>query len=112
MDSQDWITGYERRLADAAASATRMRDALTTVSATVTSRDGAVTVTVGPGGGLESLVLGRAAEDLTRVRLAEEILAAVTAARDQVARQAADVVAGIVGDREEALRLVGVSTDG
>jgi len=93
MDGHAWTDGYRRRLDEIAARAARARAELETVEATASSRDGAVTVTVGAGGALRRLVLTERAEALGREQLAAAVLAAATEAGEQARRRVGEISA-------------------
>lgn len=112
MDAHDWVSSYGQRTDEILARAARARDDLVAVTATATSRDGAVRLTVGPGGALLALVLGHAADGLGRAELAEAILATAEQARAEAADRAARAVAGLVGDDSEAMRVLRSSMAG
>jgi DNA-binding protein YbaB len=107
MNGEDWLAGYRDRLAALRARTDRAQDALAHAEATVTSPDGAVTVTVGPAGALQRLVLGERSTALTRVQLAAAVLAAAHAAHQEAARRAVAAVAPVLGGEDsEAVRVL------
>lgn len=75
---------------------TAQRD-LAEVEASVTSRDGAITVTVNPAGALTGLVLGPCAAGLSRVQLAESVLDTARQARAAAAARAVEIVTPLLG---------------
>ena len=93
MDGHAWIDGYRRRLGEIGARAARARAELETVEATASSRDGAVTVTVGAGGALRRLVLTERAETLSRGQLAAAVLEAAAEAGEQARRRVGEISA-------------------
>lgn len=109
-DAQAWLENYRRRIDEIGGRARRAGELLDGAQATVTSHDGAVTVTVTPGGELRALVLHDAAGRLSRIRLAETITATVGAARAQASREAAQILAPLLGRR--AAGLAGTFTAG
>ncbi|KOV79655.1 hypothetical protein ADL03_36340 [Nocardia sp. NRRL S-836] len=74
-------------------------------SATVQSKDGAVTVTVGPNGGLQNLVLGHRAVELGAPRLTALILETARKAQKQAAHQVLELFKPL-GEGTEAYRMV------
>lgn len=106
MDAQAWLEDYQRRISEIGRRARDVQERLTTVDSTVTSRDGEVTVTVTPGGGLRRLVIHEAAERLSRVQLAETITTSIARAHAEAATAAADVVAALLGERSAAMQFV------
>lgn len=103
MDGTTWVQDYRRRLDEIGRRAATAQAALAELTATATSRDGAVTVTVAPSGALQRLALGERAEALSRVQLAEAVLATARAAHADAAARAAEAVAPLVGERSAAM---------
>src|SRR5690349_9622194 len=66
------------------------------VSASATSADGAVTVTVGTSGALQELSFGPRADELPRARLAQAVLATAKRAQLDAARQLTAVMAPVI----------------
>jgi DNA-binding protein YbaB len=106
MEPTAWLEDYRRRVREIGHRARSAQTELAAVEATATSRDGAVTVTVTPAGALQRLVLGERAEGLTRIQLADTVLATVRRAHAEAAERAAQTLAPLVGDRSEAMRLL------
>ncbi len=97
VNGEEWLAGYRDRLTDLQARTARAQDALARAEATVTSPDGAVTVTVGPTGALRGLVLAERAAGLSRAQLAATVLATARTAQDRAAREAMDAAAPLLG---------------
>ena len=76
------------------------------VSATATSADGAVTVTVNTAGALQELTFGPRADELPRARLAQAVLAAARRAQIDAAQQLTGIMAPVIGDRSEAMEFL------
>lgn len=91
------LTSFHHQLASAKARAGRAGQALARVEATVASRDGSVTATVGRGGALRRLVLGERATALSRVQLAAAVLATVQQAQQECTRLTVEAVASPTG---------------
>ena len=105
MDGDQWLASYQERLQEFGARAARAQRALAGVSATATSRDGAVTVTVDPAGVMQRLVLSERTETMTRVQLAASVVATAHEARAEAARRATAAVAPLIGpEATEMLR--------
>ncbi|HZG92334.1 MAG TPA: YbaB/EbfC family nucleoid-associated protein, partial [Pseudonocardia sp.] len=96
MNGEEWLAGYRDRLTDLRARTARAQDALARAEATVTSPDGAVTVTVGPTGALRGLVLAERTAGLSRTQLAAAVLATARTAQDRAAREAVDAAAPLL----------------
>jgi hypothetical protein len=105
MDGDQWLASYRERLQEFGARAMQAQRALAGVSASATSRDGAVTVTVDPAGAMQRLVLSDRTETMTRVQLAAAVVATAREARAEAARRATAAVAPLIGpDATEILR--------
>ena len=76
------------------------------VSATVTSADGAVTVTVNTSGALQELTFGPRADELPRARLAQAVLATAKRAQLDAARQLTAVMAPVIGADSDAMKFL------
>ncbi|MEU6152396.1 YbaB/EbfC family nucleoid-associated protein [Actinosynnema sp. NPDC047251] len=105
MDPRQWLDDYESRLADLKQKSDELQENLAAANGTATSPDGAVTITVGPGGGLLNLELGHRACDLGPARLTALIM---TTARDAQKAASAKVVEAFapMGDGSEAMQVV------
>jgi DNA-binding protein YbaB len=107
MSGEEWLAGYRDRLAELRARSDRAQDALAHAEATVSSPDGAVTVTVNPAGALQRLVLSERTTGMTRVQLAAAVLATARTAHQEAARRAVDAVAPVLGgEGSEAVRVL------
>lgn len=90
----------ERQASEMQQRASALQEAFSVAGATVTSRDGAVTVTLEPNGALRSLQLGKRACELGPARLTTTIMDAVRQAQRQTAHSVAGSVESIVGGGE------------
>ncbi|MFD1533258.1 YbaB/EbfC family nucleoid-associated protein [Pseudonocardia aurantiaca] len=106
MDGRAWLASYEERLDEINERAQQAQRELAGVEATATSPDGAVTVTTDPAGELRSLVLGEAAERLTREQLAAAVLGTAGRARAEAAQLAAAAVAPLLGEGTTGMSLL------
>ncbi|MEO6082400.1 MAG: YbaB/EbfC family nucleoid-associated protein [Umezawaea sp.] len=105
MNPQQWLDEYEAKLADLKKKSEDLQENFTASSATATSKDGSVTVTVGPNGGLQNLQLGRRAMEMSAAQLTGAILQTAAIAQ----RQAAEKVLGVfrpLGEGTEAMAMV------
>jgi DNA-binding protein YbaB len=73
---------------------------------TLTSGDGAVSLTVNAAGALQSLSFGPKADDLPKPQLAALILATARRAQIQAAQQVTSILAPLVGEDSDAMRFV------
>ncbi|MEV6716801.1 YbaB/EbfC family nucleoid-associated protein [Lentzea sp. NPDC051208] len=100
-----WVEEYEAKLADLKQKSENLTENVAAASATVTSKDGAVTVTVGPNGGLQNLQLGHRAVELGGPRLTALILETARAAQKQAATQVLELFKPL-GEGTEAYQMV------
>jgi DNA-binding protein YbaB len=106
VDGEEWLTGYRDRLTTLRARTERAQDALAHAEATVTSPDGAVTVTVNPAGALSSLVLSERTTTMTRAQLAAAVLETARTAQEAAAGQALAAVTPLLGENSPALAVL------
>jgi DNA-binding protein YbaB len=104
VNGEEWLTGYRDRIAELRARSNRAQDALAHAEATVSTPDGAVTVTVNPSGALRGLVLSERTTGMTRVQLAAAVLATAQKAHQEAAKRAVDAVSPLLGEDSEAMR--------
>src|SRR3954464_8663245 len=76
------------------------------VSATASSADGAVTVTVNTSGALQELTFGPRADELPRARLAQAVLAAAKRAQVDAAQQLTAIMAPVIGTDSDAMEFL------
>ncbi|HEX7303003.1 YbaB/EbfC family nucleoid-associated protein [Lentzea sp.] len=100
-----WVEEYEAKLADLKQKSENLTENFAAASATVTSKDGAVTVTVGPNGGLQNLQLGHRAMELGGPRLTAAILETARKAQKQAAEQVLELFKPL-GEGTEAYQMV------
>ena len=100
-----WVEEYEAKLADLKKKSEDLQENFAASTATVTSKDGAVTVTVGPNGGLQNLVLGHRAVELGAPRLTALILETARKAQKQAAEQVLELFKPL-GEGTEAYQMV------
>ncbi|MGQ0574496.1 MAG: YbaB/EbfC family nucleoid-associated protein [Pseudonocardia sp.] len=106
MDAQEWLDSYQQRISTIGRRAEQVQGRLAALESTVTSRDGAVTVTVTPGGELRGLVIHELAQRLSRIQLAQAITSCVATARAQAGRAAADALEPLLGEKSAAMTFV------
>jgi DNA-binding protein YbaB len=100
-----WVEEYEAKLADLKQKSENLTENVAAASATVTSKDGSVTVTVGPNGGLQNLQFGHRAMELGGPRLTALILETARRAQKQAATQVLELFAPL-GEGTEAYQMV------
>ncbi|SEF32845.1 YbaB/EbfC DNA-binding family protein [Amycolatopsis pretoriensis] len=76
------------------------------VSATASSPDGAVTVTVNTAGALQELTFGPRADEIPRARLAQVVLAAAKRAQLDAAQQLTAIMTPVIGAGSDAMEFL------
>ncbi|MCU1685923.1 MAG: hypothetical protein JWQ81_6662 [Amycolatopsis sp.] len=76
------------------------------VASTMTSRDGAATVTVNASGALQQLSFTPRAREVSHAQLAASVLATVKRAQLEAAKQVTAVMAPLIGDNSEAMHFL------
>ncbi|RLK58967.1 YbaB/EbfC family nucleoid-associated protein [Actinokineospora cianjurensis] len=90
----------QRRFAEQAANAARLKDSIAQLKGSARSTDGSVTVTVAPSGAVLGLQLAPAAMNRSHTQLTQDILATIRAAQQEAAARMADTVRPLVGDAQ------------
>src|SRR4051812_17254078 len=112
VDPNQVVASYEQEVAAVAARAEEAKDRIKNLTGTATSPDGAVTVTVGGAGALQSVSFGPRADELPKERLAEAIMAAARRAQAQASQRILEIMEPLVGEDSAALRSAGERTRG
>lgn len=84
LETDQWLADFESQLADLRQKSEDLQESIAAAVSTATSKDGTVTVTVGPNGGLRDLRLGHRAVELGAARLTALILETSRDAQRQV----------------------------
>jgi DNA-binding protein YbaB len=105
LDPQQWLDNFEAKLADLQRKSADLQENVENSQATVASPDGAVTITVGPNGGLLNIQLGHRATELGSARLTALIMQTAKVAQKQAAQK---VMAAFepLGEGTEAMQMV------
>lgn len=106
QDPEKWLADYQARMKGLFAKASQVQEDLASANATVSSRDGSVTVTLNPNGGLENLVLGHRACDLGPSKLTALVMETVRRAQVEVSQKVRDAVAPITVEGSETAELI------
>jgi DNA-binding protein YbaB len=106
VDPNQIVAAYENEVAAIAARAEEARDRISNLTGTATSPDGAVTITVGGAGALQSVSFGRRADELPREQLAAVIMATARHAQANASQQVLAIMAPLVGEDSDAMRFV------
>ena len=102
-DPDELLRALDPGLAELKAKAEQAQEQLATSTATRRSADGAVSVTVGPGGNLTALNLTERAYQQPPSRLAAQIMQLATQAQQQVSAKVMEAFTGLVGPTSPAL---------
>ena len=106
MDGRQWLDHYQHRLMDLQVRADRAQAALAGVDGTAASPDGAVTVTVIPGGALRRIVFSERSESLSRVQLAALVVETAARAQADADRRVTEAVAPLIGTDSGAMHVL------
>lgn len=106
IDGRQWLDSYQDRLTELKARADRAQAALAGVDGTAASPDGAVSVTVVPGGAVRRVVFSERSEALSRVQLAALVVETAARAQAEADRRVTEAVAPLLGDDSEAMRVI------
>lgn len=105
MNPYQWLDEYEARLADLKQKSADLQENFAASQATVSSKDGSVTITVGPNGGLLNLQLGYRATELGSARLTALIMETAKTAQRQAAHKVLEVFEPL-GEGTQAMSMV------
>lgn len=106
MTSSEWLDSYQQEVTDITGRAQEAQSQLAEISATLTSPDGAATVTVNASGALQSLSFDRKAESLSREKLAASVLSTAHKAQAKAAQQVTAVMAPLIGEDSDAMQFL------
>lgn len=104
--AEDWLDAWVGQANAQAARSVELSRRVAALTGTAESRDGAIRVTVGPAGQVESLELDDRVQRMAGPRLAEEILAVMRRAQSALSGKVADEVQATVGADTETGRAV------
>jgi DNA-binding protein YbaB len=106
VNPNELLSEYMQEVDALARRAQEAKKQLKQLSGTLTSSDGAVTLTVNAAGALQALSFGPRAEDMPKERLAALILSTARRAQIEAAQQVTSILAPIVGEDSDAMRFV------
>jgi DNA-binding protein YbaB len=104
--AERWVDDWQGKLEGRAAKARELSTRLTALSASARSADGLVDVTLGPSGAVTDLRLDEGVRRQSASRTAQQIMATIAAARQDLADAAAVAVADTVGADSQTGRAV------
>lgn len=105
MDPYAWVNDFQARAAELQRKSAEAQENLAAVTGTASSKDGAVTVTVGPNGGLTNLQLGHRAVELGAPKLTALILQTAREAQKSASAQVIEVFRPI-GEGTETMAMI------
>jgi DNA-binding protein YbaB len=88
---EDWLGQYKNKIGGIQQAAAELQENLAASGVTLSSPDGAVTVSIGPGGGLRDLKFGQRAPEHTHTELAALVMKTVTKAQRQMSEKVMEV---------------------
>jgi DNA-binding protein YbaB len=106
VNPNELLSSYLQEVDALAKKAEEAKKQLKELSGSLTSGDGAVTLTVNAAGALQSLSFGARADDMPKAQLASLILSTARRAQIQAAQQVTSILAPIVGEDSDAMRFV------
>jgi DNA-binding protein YbaB len=105
LDPYQWVNDFDARMASLKQKSIEVQERLAAASGTASSKDGAVTVTVGPNGGLTNLQLGHRAVELGAPRLTALILETARQAQKNVSAQVVEAFRPI-GEGTQTMKMI------
>lgn len=106
MNPNELMSSYMQEVQALAQKAEEAKKQLKELTGSLTSGDGAVTLTVNAAGALQSLSFGARAEEMPRAQLASLVLSTAKRAQIKAAQQVTSILAPIVGEDSDAMRFV------
>lgn len=103
MDPSELVASYQQEAAAVAERAEAAKAQVRMVQASVTSPDGAVTVTVNATGALQNVSFGARAEQVSRGQLASLVMQTARRAQAQAAQQVTAALAPVIGENSAAM---------
>jgi DNA-binding protein YbaB len=106
VEPNELMSSYLAEVEVLAQKAEEAKKQLKQLTGTLTSGDGAVSLTVNAAGALQSLSFGPKADELPRAQLAAIVLSTARRAQIQAAQQVTAILAPLVGENSDAMRFV------
>lgn len=100
MADQEWLQSYQQRIDEIGQRAQRASADLAEISATATSKDNAVSVTVNPSGALQDLSLGKSTERMSADKLGRLILQTAQQAQAEAGKKVQEAMRPLLGQTE------------
>ncbi|HEY4457929.1 MAG TPA: YbaB/EbfC family nucleoid-associated protein [Pseudonocardiaceae bacterium] len=88
---EDWLGQYKDKIGGIQQAAAELQENLASTGVTLSSPDGSVTVSIGPGGGLRDLKFGHRASEHTHAELAALVMKTVGKAQRQMSEKVMEV---------------------
>lgn len=106
MEPNELMSSYLQEVEVLAQKAETAKRQLKQLAGSLTSGDGAVSLTVNAAGALQSLSFGPKADDLPRAQLAALVVSTARRAQVLAAQQVTSILAPLVGENSDAMRFV------
>ncbi|HEX9338974.1 MAG TPA: YbaB/EbfC family nucleoid-associated protein [Pseudonocardiaceae bacterium] len=106
MEPNELMSSYLAEVEVLAQKAEQAKKQLKQLAGSLTSGDGAVSLTVNAAGALQNLSFGPKADELPRTQLAALVLSTARRAQIQAAQQVTSILAPLVGENSDAMRFV------
>ncbi|HWC79084.1 MAG TPA: YbaB/EbfC family nucleoid-associated protein [Pseudonocardiaceae bacterium] len=106
MNPEEMVASYQQEVRDLAQRAEETKKQLKALTGTVSSPDGAVTVTVNAGGALQNLTFGPRAEEMPRAQLSALIVSTARRAQAKAAGQITGIMAPLIGENSKAMEFI------
>jgi DNA-binding protein YbaB len=106
VDANELMSSYLAEVEVLAQKAEQAKKQLKQLTGSLTSGDGAVSVTVNAAGALQNLTFGPKADEMPRAQLASLVLSTARRAQIQAAQQVTSILAPLVGENSDAMRFV------
>lgn len=106
LDANQWIKDMQAQVAETQRKAEEMQAEITAMEVTVSSSDGAVTVSVAPNGAVRSIQLGHRACDLGHTRLTVQIMEMLQKAQREVSRKVMHCFEDTFPDDVESMKVM------
>jgi DNA-binding protein YbaB len=100
------MAAYQQEAAALAARAEAAKAQIKALTGTLTSKDGAVTVTVNVAGALQSLSFGARADELPRQQLSALVMSTARRAQAQAAGRITEIMAPLIGENSKAMDFI------
>jgi DNA-binding protein YbaB len=106
VNPEEMVASYQQEVSNLKQRAEEAKKQLKALTGTLTSPDGAVTVTVNAAGALQSLSFGPRADEMSRAQLSALILSTARRAQAKAAGGITQIMAPLIGENSKAMEFV------